>query len=214
MTYEVTIPTFNSEMALWKQVVHGVNWLLRGKGAGTTPDAHALGFLRSGPDLDVPDIQVHVTPAGYLVEGEGDLVLKENSFTTVVSVCRPRSRGRIRLKSADPAAPPSIQHRLFGDPDDLDQLARGISAVRAIVREAPLSALVKRPLAPNWREDIPLAEIAGHLVSHAGTIYHPSGTCRMGPEDRSVVDPARRARGVRGLSERGRARCRASMDLN
>src|SRR3546814_3459515 len=64
MTYEVTIPTFNSEMALWKQVVHGVNWLLRGKGAGTTPDAHALGFLRSGPDVDVPDIQVHVTPAG------------------------------------------------------------------------------------------------------------------------------------------------------
>src|SRR3546814_5667580 len=103
MTYEVTIPTFNSEMALWKQVVHGVNWLLRGKGAGTTPDAHALGFLRSAPDVDVPDIQVHVTPAGYLVEGEGDLVLKENSFTTVVSVCRPRSRGRIRLKSADPA---------------------------------------------------------------------------------------------------------------
>src|SRR3546814_12051 len=107
--------------------------------------------------------------------------------------------GRIRLKSADPAAPPSIQHRLFGDPDDLDQLSRGISAVRAIVREAPLSALVKRPLAPNWRDDIPLAEIAGHLVSHAGTIYHPSGTCRMGPDDRSVVDPALRVRGVRGL---------------
>src|SRR3546814_16863601 len=107
--------------------------------------------------------------------------------------------GRIRLKSADPAAPPSIQHRLFGDPDDLDQLARGISAVRAIVREAPLSALVKRPLAPNWRDDIPLAEIAGHLVSHAGTIYHPPGTRPRGPSDRSVFDPALGVQGIRGV---------------
>lgn len=198
MTYEVGIPTFNSEMALWKQVFHGANWLLRGRGAGTTPDAHLVGFLRSDQDQDVPDIQVHVTPAGYLVAGEGELVLKENSFTAVASVCRPRSRGRIDLRSPDPAAKPAIRHRLFDDPDDLARLSRGIRAVRRIVAAPPLADLVRRPIEPEWR-DVSDDEIAAYLIAHAGTIYHPSGTCRMGPDDSAVVDPSLRVRGISGL---------------
>ena len=198
MTYEVSIPTFNSEMAPWKQVLHGANWLLRGKGVATTPDAHLVGFLRSSANEDIPDIQVHVTPAGYLVAGEGELVLKENSFTVIASVCRPKSRGRITLKGADPSIPPSIDHRLFGHPDDLDRLARGIRAVRRIADAAPLKQIVKRPIAPAWH-DVSEDTIASYLILNAGTIYHPSGTCRMGPEASAVVDPALKVRGVAAL---------------
>jgi choline dehydrogenase len=198
MTYEVSIPTFNSEMAMWKQVLHGANWLLRGRGVATTPDAHLVGFLKSSPSEDIPDIQVHVTPAGYLVAGEGELVLKENSFTIVASVCRPKSRGRITLKNADPLSPPSIDHRLFGDPDDLHRLARGIRALRRITTAAPLKEIVKRPIAPAWH-DVSDDTISSYLICNAGTIYHPSGTCRMGPEASAVVDPRLKVRGVAGL---------------
>ena len=198
MTYEVNVPTYNDEMARWKQVLHGANWLLRGKGPGATPDAHVVGFIRTDPALDMPDVQVHVTPAGYLVAGEGDLVLKESSFTTVASVCKPQSRGHITLRSSDPAAPPRIQHRLFEQRDDLARLARGVRAVRRIVDTSPLAGLVKRPIQPPWTnasED----DLSAYLVANAGTIYHPAGTCRMGVDDDAVVDPSLRVRGLQGL---------------
>jgi choline dehydrogenase len=198
MTYEVSIPTYNSEMALWKQAMHGANWLFRGKGIGTTPDAHLVGFLSSDPSESVPDIQVHVTPAGYLIAGEGELVLKENSFTAVVSVCRPRSRGHIELKREAGGYAPAIHHRLFDDEDDLVRLRRGIRAVRAIVDAGPLGTVVRRPIDPDWR-DVSDDAMDAHLRAFAGTIYHPSGTCRMGPDADSVVDPQLRVRGVAGL---------------
>jgi choline dehydrogenase len=198
MTWATAVPTYNSEMALWKQVLHGANWLLRGRGPACTPDAHVVGFLRSDPALDLPDIQVHVTPAGYLVAGEGELILKENSFTVIASVCRPRSRGRIGLRSARPEEPPAIHHRLFGDPDDRDRLARGVRRVRAIVAAAPLAGLGTRPLQPAW-DDADEARIAEYLTANAGTIYHPAGTCRMGSDAGSVVDPALKVRGVANL---------------
>lgn len=198
MTWAAGIPTFNSEMALWKQVVHGANWLLRGRGAGTTPDAHLVGFLRSNPDESVPDIQVHLTPAGYLIAGEGDLVLKENSITAIASVCRPKSRGRVRLKSADPSAPPAIEHRLFSDPDDLERLAGGVRALRRIIAARPMADMITKPIEPSWG-DVTDATLRSYLVANAGTIYHPSGTCRMGADEGSVVDPALRVRGARGL---------------
>ena len=198
MTYEVSIPTFNDEMALWKQAIHGANWLFRGKGVGTTPDAHVVGFIKSSYADDVPDIQIHLTPAGYLVSGEGELVLKESSFSAVVNVCRPRSRGQILLHSADPFAPPKIANKLFDDRDDLDRLVDGIKKVRDIMHHDPLSGLVVKPIEPSWGtpED---AEIADYLRENAGTIFHPSCTCRMGIDDKSVVTPDLKVRGVSGV---------------
>lgn len=198
MTYEVSIPTFNDEMALWKQAIHGANWLFRGKGVGTTPDAHLVGFIRTGDHTEIPDIQVHVTPAGYLVSGEGELVLKESSFSTVVSVCRPKSRGRVELRSAIPFDTPKISHRLFDDPQDLECLTQGVKKVRGIVDQAPISNLVKRPIEPPWTH-LDDAEIKSYLRANAGTIYHPSCTCRMGTDLQSVVTPDLKVRGVEGV---------------
>jgi choline dehydrogenase len=198
MTYEVTVPTFNAEMALWKQLVHGANWLFRGRGPGATPDAHVVGFFRSDPAQDVPDVQVHVTPAGYLIAGEGDLVLKENSFTTIASLCRPRSRGQVALRSGNPGDPPAIRHRLFADPDDLARLARGVRGLRRIIGAQPLAGLVRRPIEPPWGE-VGDDEVQAYLIARAGTIYHPSGTCRMGTDPDAVVDPELRVRGTSGL---------------
>jgi choline dehydrogenase len=198
MTFEVNIPTYNSELAPWKQVMHGANWLLRGRGIGTTPDAHLVGFLRSHPSLEVPDIQVHVTPVGYQFGAAGALMMKEDGFTMVASLCRPLSRGRVGLKSANPREVPAICNRLLDNPDDIDRLIRGIRIVRRIARTEPLASLVERPIEPPW-SDVSDAEMGSYLRGHAGTIYHPSGTCRMGQDEMSVVDPTLKVRGLTGL---------------
>ena len=198
MTWAVRVATYNSETAAWKKLLHAANWLLFGRGPACTPDAHLVGFMRSDPALDLPDIQVHFTPAGYLVAGEGELILSEDFFTTIVSVCRPLSRGSIGLKSPRPGDSPAIRHRLFGHPDDRDRLARGIRMTRRITGMAPVADLIERPLQPSW-DDVPDLEIGAYITASAGTIYHPAGTCRMGADPESVVDPALRVRGLQNV---------------
>jgi choline dehydrogenase len=199
MTYGVSIPTFNDEMALWKQVLHGANWLFRGRGPGSTPDAHIVGFVKSDPDEPIPDIQVHVTPAGYALAGEGsELVLKESSFTIVVSVCRPKSTGSIDIGSADPGAPPIIRHRLFADDDDLTRLAKGVAVVRAIVEAPPLTALVTRAMDPVLHTAVGDA-LKDHVRSKARDIAHPSCSVRMGIDDSAALMPDLRVKGVDGV---------------
>lgn len=199
LTYTVTIPTFNNEMALWKQIIHGANWLFRGRGPGSTPDAHVVGFFRSNPAEDIPDIQLHFTPAGYSLAGEGgELVLKESSFTIVLSVCRPRSSGFITLRSAAPSAAPMIHHRLLGDETDVARMASGIDIVRKICATAPLDKVVVRSVGPDFSR-LDTDQLKDYVRAHARDIAHPSGTCRMGSDAAAVVTPDLRVRGVRGV---------------
>ena len=199
MTYGISIPTFNDEMARWKQMLHGANWLFRGRGPGATPDAHIVGFVKSDPNEAIPDIQVHVTPAGYSLAGEGsELILKESSFTIVVSVCRPKSKGSIDVRSSDPSAPPVIRHRLFEDEDDLTRLTKGIEVVRAIIEAAPLKALVTRAMDPvlHTAEGNRLKD---HVRSKARDIAHPSCSVRMGVDASAALTPDLRVKGVEGV---------------
>lgn len=199
MTYGISIPTFNDEMALWKQVLHGANWLFRGRGPGATPDAHIVGFIKSDPGEAIPDIQVHVTPAGYSLAGEGsELVLKESSFTIVVSVCRPKSTGSIDVRSSDPNAAPVIRHRLFEDEDDLVRLARGVRVVRGILQSAPLKSLVTRAMDPILDTAVG-DELRDHVRLKARDIAHPSCSARMGVDGTAALTPDLRVRGVEGV---------------
>ena len=199
MTYGISIPTFNNEMALWKQVLHGANWLFRGRGPGATPDAHIVGFIKSDPSEPIPDIQVHVTPAGYALAGEGsELVLKESSFTIVVSVCRPKSTGSIDIRSSDPDAPPVVRHRLFDDEGDLIRLAKGIEAVRAIVNSAPLALLVTRAMDPILHSAVGDA-LKNYVRSKARDIAHPSCSVRMGIDVGAALTPDLKVKGVDGV---------------
>jgi choline dehydrogenase len=198
MTWEVSIPTYNAEMTPLRLLRAGADWLVRGRGPAATPDAHIVGFVRSTDGEVLPDIQVHLTPAGYRIAGSGDLILEENSFTAIASVCRPRSRGHVAIVDPDPRRPPAIRYRVFGDEDDLDRLVRGVRMVRAIVAGKPLADVVRRPLQPAW-VDAPDEDVRAYLREAAGPIYHPSGTCRMGPDDDAVVSPTLEVRGVARL---------------
>jgi choline dehydrogenase len=178
-------------------------WQLTHSGPLTTNIAEAGGFSRSDPTLGAPDIQWHVLPVPYVDGGLADPASRALSvLITLVSV---GSRGKIRLRSADPRHKPAIDPSYLSDIDDLDPLVRAVGVAREIAAARPLAKALKAELAPGpgVRSEADLREwVRGNLT----TIYHPVGTCAMGGDSRvaasklaSVVDTELRVRGVERL---------------
>lgn len=175
------------------------NYLLRRRGMLTSNVGEAYGFVRSRPELEWPDLELIWAPAPFYDEGIGEPF--GHGIATGPVLLKPRSSGSVRLRSADPAAKPVIDPRYLSDPDGIDRAAM-MEGLRVTVRIARSPALadivgdVVRPLHAGALDDETL-ERALDSCSH--TLYHPVGTCRMGRDERSVVDPHLRVRGVAGL---------------
>ncbi len=173
-------------------------WLTR-QGVGTSNAAEGGGFMRSPYATDARcDLQFHFVPA--LLDDHGRGRLPGYGYTLHACVLHPRSRGCIRLRSADPAAHPRIFANSLSDPDRFD-LLRMIEATR-ISRD-----ILAQPAFHPWRgpEIFPGEQIRSDdditrfLRQKAETIYHPVGSCRMGRDVDGVVDPQLRVRGIAGL---------------
>ena len=162
----------------------------------TTNFAEAGGFIRSRPEEERPDLQLHFV-IGKLVD-HGRKTVLGHGYSCHVCLLRPKSRGSLRLASADPRAAPLIDPAFLADPDDLQRLVRGFKAMRCILEQPALAGHGARELAKSAgaRSD---AEIESFIRDHADTIYHPVGTCRMGNGPMDVVDAELRVRGVQGL---------------
>jgi choline dehydrogenase len=178
-------------------------WQMTHSGPMTTNIAEAGGFSRTDPALVAPDIQWHVLPVPYIDGGLADPASRALSvLITLVSV---GSRGKIRLRSADPRHKPLIDPSYLSDIDDLDPLIKAVGMAREIAATRPLNKQLKAELAPGLavRTDADLRDWARGNLS---TIYHPVGTCAMGGDSRvaasklaSVVDTQLRVRGVERL---------------
>ena len=176
-----------------------VNYLLRRRGMLTSNIGEAYGFVRSRPDLELPDLELIFAPAPFydeaLVPPAGHGVV----FGPVLVA--PESRGQITLRSADPLEKPLIDPRYLSDPDGVDRAAM-MAGLRicAQIAEAPalrdLLGAIARPRNSKVLDEATL-ELALNTCSQ--TLYHPLGTCRMGSDEASVVDPELRVRGVDGL---------------
>ena len=111
---------------------------------------------------------------------------------------RPHSRGSVRLASANPADMPLIDPAFLSHPDDLPLLIQGVRLARRILRSPPFAGLGGRPIYGTLDDESDDA-LAALIRAQSDTIYHPVGTCRMGTDPASVLDPALRVRGVSGL---------------
>jgi choline dehydrogenase len=196
--------TFLNELRVDRAAVSVLRWALCGTGAFATNACAGNVFLRSEPAADRPDIQL-TCPAGGQAALPGahvwyPLIGKPpvHGLACVVSMIREDSRGRVTLRSADPTDPPRILFNLFQESSDVRRMIRGIRAARHVYAQEPLKSLIVREVVPG-------AECASdadleHFIRATGAItQHAVGTCRMGLDDRAVVDAELRVHGVAGL---------------
>ena len=158
------------------------------------------GFFHADAGDPLTEIQVCMAPALVIRRKPGVLGIlpTEHGFTLLLNHGSPFSRGEIRLKSADPAAHAAIHPNYFSDPRDVGVLARGARRVHEIVRSGPLAKVLGREIQPV-RPTATIAEIEADIRATTVTHYHAVGTCRMGSDAASVVDPQLRVRGVARL---------------
>lgn len=161
----------------------------------TTCWAEAGGFWKMMPDAPAPDVQFHFVPA--VLEDHGRENVKGHGFSCHACVLRPESKGTVTLNSADPAAPPRIDPNFLADERDMAVLRAGVRFMHRIFETQPMSdydPVDRHPV--DLYNDAALDEL---IRNRADTVYHPVGTCRMGSDEASVVDPRLRLRGVDGL---------------
>lgn len=192
--FETTVPTLTSDQGPIRSPLHALDYLLRRRGPLATPIGHAQAFIRTEPGLAAPDIQLILNPSAYDIEGGKAKRRKDRQMGIAVGLCRPRSRGRVRLRSADPDATPVIEHSLFDDADDVRRIVAGIRVARDVLNAPAMKPFVVRETAPGAaRSD---EELGKYVRRNAFLMFHPSGTCRMGGDQSSVVDDRLRVRGV------------------
>ncbi|TAK51031.1 MAG: FAD-binding protein [Gammaproteobacteria bacterium] len=170
-------------------------WWLRGTGMLTTNFAEAGAFLRTRPDLDRPDVQLHFVNG--LADSHGRRVHFHQGFSLHIGVLRPASRGSVGLRSADPRDPPRIDPAFLSADADVATLLAGMRIARRIVATAPLDRYRRDEFYPSGDAD---EELIARMRQHADTIYHPASSCRMGQDELAVVDPELRVRGFANLS--------------
>jgi choline dehydrogenase-like flavoprotein len=180
---------------LGKGALEVANYVRRRQGMLTSNAAEAGGFLRSRRDVDRPDLQLHFCIG--LVDDHNRKLHLGTGFSLHVCALRPKSRGRVRLAGPDVETAPLIDPNFLAEPEDFETLVRGVDIVQRILAEPPLAQYGGRYLYGTGRDK---PETLRKLIrERADTIYHPVGTCRMGLDERSVVDPTLRLRGVEGV---------------
>jgi choline dehydrogenase len=180
------------------RLLTGINYAARGKGPGRQNFLEAGAFLKSRPDLDRPDLQLHCVLA--IMQDHGKTVIKKDGFTVHVCQLRPESRGSVGLLSADPLADPAIRANYLATDEDRRALREGAKMVRDVVAQAALQPIRGAELFPGPAVQSD-AEIDAWIRRTAETIYHPVGTCRMGVagDGRAVVDDTLKVFGLEGL---------------
>lgn len=194
--FQVDMPTYNTMMRPMPMARELFRYLLFRKGLMTLAPIEAMAGLRSRPDLEHPDIHLSL---GLMCMDHA--TLKPHKLPAVMvlaGIPKPKSRGEVRLRSADPTDKPVIDHRLVGDADDLATLVIAAKEVQRIFATRPLADHVVARLAPdhlpqsdNEWEDV--------LRDNCSGSFRPVGTCRMGADDAAVVDPRLKVQGIEGL---------------
>ena len=183
---------------LWGKAWVGAQWMFLGRGPGASNQFESCGFIRSAAGIDYPDIQYHFLPIA--VRYDGKAVAEGHGFQTHVGPMRSKSRGSVRLRSADPADNPVIRFNYMSHPDDWTEFRAAIRLTREIIDQPAMAQHVKHEIQPGaavQSDD----DLDAFIREHAESAFHPCGTARMGRRDdpMAVVDSQGRVIGVEGL---------------
>lgn len=189
--------SYDSVLRPHRLLAAGVQYLLFGTGPVMSPLFETGGFWYADKDARSPDIQLHFGQGSGIEKGIAKL---DNPGVTLNSAfVRPRSRGTVRLASADPAAAPLIDPNYWAEPADLEDSLRGLRMAREIMAQPALRPFIKREVLPGPAAGEDREKLFDYACRMGKTDHHPVGTCRMGGGADAVVDPQLRLRGVEGL---------------
>ncbi|MEY2619000.1 MAG: hypothetical protein RL522_2002 [Pseudomonadota bacterium] len=191
--------TTNDQLRTWYgQVRMGLEWLLLRSGPLAIGINQGGLFTRVHPQAQTPDIQFHFSTLS--ADMAGGQVHPFSGFTLSVCQLRPLSRGHVRIRSVDALEPPSMQPNYLSHPLDQETAVAAVRFARQLTEVDPLRSLVAREHRPGLqaRDDEALLDFARQ---YGATIFHPSGTCKMGPDSdpMAVTTPRLAVRGVSGL---------------
>ncbi len=202
--YRSRVPTLNNVLRpWWGKAACGARYLATRGGPLALGVNQCGGFVRSGIAAGRADLQLYFNPVTYTKAPVGKRPLLNPDpypgFILSFQPCRPASRGRIDIASADPAVAPRIRPGYLGAAEDLDTVRAGAELTAALAATAEISDIVEAPVGPT-PERMTAEEWVEDFRRRADTVFHPVGTCAMGPDDGdSVTDTALRVHGVEGL---------------
>lgn len=203
--YVARRPTLNATLGpIMPRMLAGLRYLMTRDGPLSLSVNQGGGFVRSDAGRDRPNIQLYFSPLSYTRATPGKRRLTRPDafpgFMLGVSNCHPQSRGWLHIRSAEPDAAPEIHPRYFSAPRDLEELLASVDVIRRIAAAPPLAGAIERELAPGL-EATDRTALADYIRATTTSVFHPCGTCAMGPDPAAgaVVDARLRAHGLDGL---------------
>ena len=178
-------------LLLHNKVLIGLEWLLFKTGPGATNHFEVGGYVRSRDDLKQPDLMLFFIP--MLVKNDGSRLRERHGYQSTAVVCRPKSRGYVKLHSNDPADPPRILCNYLSEPDDLNLLKEGIERMRDVFAQRAFDPYRGTEIKPG------IQDVEAYIRGTAKSTHHLSCTCPMGNDERSVVDGGGRVHETEGL---------------
>ena len=202
--YKSKVPTLNDQLRpWWGKLLQGARYILTRTGPLSLSVNQSGGFVRTRVGLKSPNIQLYFSPVSYSLEPPGRrAMLNPDPFSAVllgVSNCKSNSRGQIRIKNDNPMEPPIIEPNYLSHKDDVRDLLDGVKLLRKLAQTKSFSKVIYdefRP-GPDCKSD---SELIEDIKENAWTVFHPSSTCRMGPDPlKNVVDSSLKVYGIKGL---------------
>lgn len=176
-------------LSLWQWLVAGYQYIFHRRGCLTSNYTQAGGFIKSHPDEKTPDLQWHFAPSVFTNSArELKNIFKYYGYSLMTCLLHPKSRGKITLKNADFKTPPNIDPAYLSHPDDIEKMVIGFKKARELLAKPAFSPYYQDELEPSLEVQSDEA-IKQYIRERAETVYHPVGTCKMGIDAMSVVDP-------------------------
>jgi choline dehydrogenase len=179
-----------------RRVMAGLQYATSRKGPLSIAAGTSGAFFKTNPRLATPDVQIHFLP--FSTDKMGEKLHSFSGFSASVCQLRPESRGSLRIRSADPAAPPEIRINYLSTEVDRTANVEGLKILRQILHAPALSPFVLEEVDPGAGVSTD-QELLNYCRARGSTIYHPASTCRMGSDPQAVVDQRLRLRGIERL---------------
>ncbi len=202
--YSCTVPSLNDELhSWWGKLVAGLKYVLFRRGPLSLSINQGGGFIKTSPDLEQPNIQLYFSPVSYTRAPAGTRPMLNpdpfSAFQLGLTNCRPTSRGEIKIKSNDPFEPPMIKPNYLSTDEDVAEMLEGVKYLRKLAETKAFKDIIIEEFRPgkDCKTD---EELIADIRGYAWTCFHPSGTCRMGPDpEKFVVDHKLKVHGIEGL---------------